>query len=519
MKKLLWITSALFVTACGDNNKGTPDTDAGPDIDAPQADAPIDSPPAWTQPAAHSFMLSATRPDVIMSAAAGPNGSFYAAGYLDTDVDPDPDVTTIERRIIVFKLGANGVPDGTFGTGGKADTGFVFRGGSDDIDIVTLANGEILVSATVNAQVANVADAMDTDIGLIKLSPTDGAVITTWGINGLVRHSFNASLSSSNRDASRGLAIGADGSIYVSGAGRGPGNQQPADITPRTDVDWYVAKFTSAGAIDTTWGIETVVAGVHLGHRNVDLFIPAVGTTTPSIHQPATARSLVVLADGSVISGGYVSGTLTASPQAVVFKFDANGDLATNFATGGIFHETVFGGQTEVYNFALHGDKVVTGGYGREASTGPNDWMSLRFNVSDGARDMTWGGVAQGKNLIDADPTIANEGSNCRNAIALPNGKTLLLGSSGTAASGQPPSATQDAVFVVLDADGKLDTTYGDGRAKYKLSSTDDGADQFWGAAVNGDKVLIVGWRGATIANPQTETNNDNSYGVILDLE
>ncbi len=517
MKKLLCISSVLFIAACGDNIKGN-DPDGGPGSDA-EIDAPIDSPPSWTQPDAHSFMLSATRPDVIMSAAAGPSGSFYAAGYLDKDIDPDPDTTTIERRIIVVKLGANGVPDATFGTGGVADTGFVFRGGNDDIDIATLANGDILVSATVNAAVANGVDASDTDIGIIKLSPANGAVVTAWGDNGIVRHSFNTSLASNNRDSSRGLAVGPDGSIYVSGAGRGPGNQQPADTTARTDLDWYVAKFTSAGAIDTTWGIETNVAGVHTGHRNVDLFIPAVGTAAPNLHQGATARSLIVLSDGSVISGGYVSQTLTASPQAVLFKLDPNGDLDGDFADGGIFHETVFGGQTEVYNFALHGDKIVTAGYGRDAATGPNDWVSMRFDINTGARDMTWGGAAGGKNLIDADPSIDNEGSNCRNIIALPNGKSLLIGSTGTAASGQPPSPTQDAAFVVLDADGKPDTAYGDGRAKYKLDATDDGADQFWGAAVNGNKVLIVGWRGATIANPQTETNNDNSYGVILELQ
>ena len=510
MKHHVWITSLLLAAACGDN-KSNPDLDAGPD--APQIDAPSDTSSPWTQPAAQSFDLSATRPDVIMTATAGPNGSFYAAGYLDTDVDPDPNVTTIERRIIVIKVAASGALDTTFGTGGKIDTGVVFRGGSDDIDIATLSGGDILVSATVAAEVANGADAGDTDVGLIKLSATTGAVVTAWGTNGLVRHSFHTSLTSTNRDAARGLAIGAGDTIYVSGSGRGPGNQQPANTTPRTDLDWYVAKFSAAGALATGWGDGDS------GQRSVDLFIPAVGTVDPSLHQGATARSLLVLADGSVIAGGYASNTLTTSPQAMIFKLDANGDLATGFAEGGIFHQTVFGGQTEVYNFALHGDKIVTGGYGRETATGPNDWVSMRFDVTTGARDLTWGGAPQGKNLIDADPTIASEGSNCHNAIALPDGKTLLVGSSGTSPQGQPPSPARDAVFVVLDADGTLDTTYGDGRAKYKLSSTDDGADQFWGAAVNGDKVLIVGWRGATIANPQTEANNDNAYGVVLDLD
>jgi uncharacterized delta-60 repeat protein len=507
MKKLALITSVLFVTACGDNNKpSNPDAN---DIDAPPIDAAeIDAPPAWVQPMAHSFQLSATQPDVMMSVAPGPAGSFFVAGYLDTDVGGG----TIERRIIVFKLGANGMPDNGFGSGGKVDTGFVFVGGTDDIDIVTLSSGELLISATVAAETPNGADAGDRDIGLIKLSAT-GTPVNGWGTAGLLRHSFNTSLTSANRDAARGLAIGADGSIYVSGSGRGPGNQQPGNTVARTDIDFYVAKFTSAGVLANNWG------DADSGQRAVDLFLPAFGTTTPDVHAGATARGVIALADGSIISGGYVSATLTASPQAVLFKFDENGDLDPDFADGGRFHTTVWGGQTEVYNLALHGDHVVTGGYGREAATGPNDWVSMRFNVNTGARDMTWGGATLGKNLFDVDPSIQDEGSNCRNIIALPNGKSLLIGSTGTAASGQPPSPSQDAAFAVLKADGTLDTAYGTGLAKYKLSTTADGADQFWGAAVNGDKVLIVGWRGATIANPQTADNNDNSYAVLLDLE
>ncbi|MFN0249194.1 MAG: hypothetical protein ACKV2T_20085 [Kofleriaceae bacterium] len=508
MKTLALFTSVLFATACGDNyNPSNPDAN---EVDAPTVDAPaVDSPPGWTPPTAQSLQISATQPDVIMSAAAGPNGSFYAAGYLDTDIGGG----TIERRIIVFKLGSSGVPDATFGTSGKADTGFVFRGGTDDIDIATLSNGDIIVSATVAAEVANGADASDTDIGLIKLSATNGAVVTAWGTNGLVRHSFNTSLTSANRDAARGLAIGTGDTIYVTGAGRGPGNQQPGNTEARIDLDFYVVKLAATGTIANDWGDGDS------GQRAIDLFLPAFGTITPNVHAGATVRGVIALADGSVIAGGYARNTLTLSPQPVLFKLDANGDLATGFADGGIFHSTVLGGQTEVYNFALHGDKVVTGGYGREAATGPNDWISMRFNVSDGARDMTWGNATLGKNLFDVDPSIQDEGSNCFSAIALPNGKTLLIGSTGTAASGQPPSATQDAAFAVLAADGTRDIAYGTGLAKYKLSSTDDGADQFWGAAVSGDKVLIVGWRGATIANPQTAENNDNSYAVLLDIE
>jgi len=148
---------------------------------------------------------------------------------------------------------------------------------------------------------------------------------------------------------------------------------------------------------------------------------------------------------------------------------------------GNPFHETVLTIQTAVYNFAIHDTHLVTAGYGRNTGT-TNDYVSLRFGLASGQRDLTWGGAPNG--AVVFDPSGRMLGSNCRNAIALPHGKTLMTGSTGP--SNMP---SQDAVFAVLDASGALDTRYGDG----------------------------VGYQGGLAT--QTDLVNDDAYGVVFEIQ
>jgi uncharacterized delta-60 repeat protein len=269
----------------------------------------------------------------------------------------------------------------------------------------------------------------------------------------------------------------------------------------RTDTDFVIAKFDADGDLVTSWGDN--------GVRTLDIY-----NNSDGVHSNATARGIHAFSDGSVLAGGYAQAGLTTGPQAVLIKLTPTGAFDTAFANGGWFHDTVLGTQTEVYNFAVHGTKFVTAGYGRDTGS-INDWISLRFDLSTGALDPTW--ADDGKMLFDPTPDDNMAGSNCRNAIALPGGKTLLIGSSsrGSNNGGANPEV-QDAVFAVLDDTGALDTRYGTGIVTYALG--DDGVDQFWGGAVNGNNALIVGYRGAKAANAQTASDNDDAYAVILPL-
>ena len=474
MLKKVWLTAAIAgLASCGDNN-GNNNPDAPPvtpDSREPDAAVPFEL------PAPFAVSISETGPDQLQSATAGPGGTFYAAGYAAT-------TPTGPRMVRVAKLTPAGL-DVDFGTNGVATTAVEFRGGADEIDVATQPGGKIIVSATV----ANATDPNDRDIALIRLN-ANGTLDTTFGDNGVRVHDLNSAISNGTTlvglDAARGLAIDATGRIYVHAAQRGIGNNGAGN--PRTDTDFTVVRFTANGALDTAWG--------------------ASGKFLLDIQESnATARGLHVFADGSVIAGGYANSPGVGSVQAVLFKLTPAGVLDTAWGEGGVFHDIVLAVQTEIYHFAVHGPKLVTGGYGRNTGT-TNDYISMRFDIATGDRDLEWGGAPNGAVLFD--PSGAMLGSNCRNAIALPDGRTALIGSTGP---GNMPS--QDAVLAILDADGRIETErFGDGIHVFPLGS--NGNDQLWGGAVSGDHALFVGYKGGGAT--QTEQSNDDSYAVVLPL-
>lgn len=476
LSSILLATSLALggLAACGDNAEPQA-PDAGPNPDGPAPDGP----PVFVAPTPFSFRLSAAGPDQMQSAAPGPDGKFYAAGWAGATVAGPYYVT-------VVRLTATG-PDTTFGTGGVVTTTLITPGGADEVDIATQSDGKIIVSSTV----VNAVTPTDRDIAVLRLN-SNGSVDTTFGVDGVRLLDLSTTGNGSTiTDASRGLAVDADNNIFIHGVQKAEGNIT-GGATPRIDSDFVVVKLTANGAVDTAWG----TGGKHLQ----DIYLNAT-------HSGATARGIIALPDGSVIAGGYANAIGTTQP--VLYKLSAAGAPVPAFSNGGLFHDTVLAVQTEVYNFARHGDKLVTGGYGRNAGT-TNDWVSLRFDATTGARDTTWGGATNG--AVVFDPSGAMLGSNLRNAIALPNGRTLLTGSAGPA-----NMATQDAVWAILAADGKLDTKFGTGVVKYALGS--NGNDQFWGGAVSGNKALVVGYKGGLAAlAAQTAEQNDDAWGVIITL-
>lgn len=467
MKHLVWFSTALLCAACGDDLPGAPDAGT-PDTPGP-VDASPDA-PAYTPPTPFGFMLSTDGPDQMQAATAGPGGTFYAAGFASQSAAGD-------KLVVVTRRTPTG-PDATFGTAGVATTALVATGSADEIDVATQADGKVIVSATI-------LDGGQRNIAVTRLN-ADGTLDTTFGTAGVtVLDLSNGAVN----DSSRGLAIDGDDNIFIHAVQLAEGDITGMVGVPRTDSEFAVVKLTPAGALDTAWG----TGGKHL----TDIFIGGA-------HTSATARGIHALADGSVIAGGYSNAIGTT--QAVLYKLTPAGAKDAAFATGGLFHDTVLAIQTEIYNFAIHGNSLVTAGYGRDSGA-DNVWVSLRFDVTTGARDTTWGGATNGAVLVD--PSGGTQSNNCRNAIALPGGKTLLVGSTG-------PSnmATQDAALAILTSTGQLDTTYGTGIVTYQLGG--NGNDQFWGAAVNGDKALVVGYQGGG-ASPATQ--NDDAYGAILTLE
>lgn len=494
MKRLFWMAALAATAACGDdgdnNNDGTtPDAaqidssvpDAA-DIDAPvEPDAPPDAAPLpFEVPTPFGIPASPTGPDQMQSVAVDPDNNFVIAGFAaQTPTGP--------RALVVIKATPTG-PVAGFGTQGAAVIPQVlFAGGNDEIDVAVQSTGHIIVTATI----ADETVPTDRDIAIVRLT-ADGDLDANFGTGGVLRldpsQGITVNTATTAPDTTRNVAIGPDDAIYVHGAKR----NTTGDGT-RTDTDFFVAKFSATGTPATygTGGIFTF---------DFD-YLDASGTPAP-----VTARAIQVLADGSVIGSGY---TATAPGMGMpiaplLYKVTPAGALDTNFA-GGLSYETVLARQTEIYGFVVHGTNLVTAGYGRESGDN-NKWISLRFNTTTGVRDATWGGETNG--AVVFDPSGGDVTNNARNAIALPNGKTLIVGSSGT---GNPD---QSAAFAVLDANGELDTAYGDGTHTLPLGA--NAVDHFWGAAVSDTHVMLVGYSG--YGATQTETLNDNSFGIVFPI-
>jgi uncharacterized delta-60 repeat protein len=456
----------LAFAACGSDPAARPD--AGGDAAAPDA-----AMTAFTPPIPFAIPLSAAGPDQLQSAVAAPGGAFYAAGFAAATL-------TGARLVTVVKYSATGL-DATFGTAGVVTTAIDFKGGAGEVVLATQPDGKLVVSATV----ASPIDPADRDVAVVRLLAT-GALDKTFGVDGVASIDLNAAVGNGaalvGLDVSRGLAASAD-AIYLHAASRGLGTAAAGG--PRLDTDFTVVKLTAGGAIDPTFGTN--------GQFRLDL-----GESN------ANPRAIKLLADGTLLASGYANSPGLGTTQVVLYKLTPAGALEPGFAQGGLFHDTILAVQTEIYGFAVHGDKLVTAGYGRNTGVA-NDYVSLRFDVTTGARDLTWGGAANGAVLLD--PSGAMLGSNCRNAVALPGGKTLLIGSTGPA-----NLPTQDAVLAVLDASGKLDASYGG--ASHRMMLGKNGNDQFWGGAVSGDQVSVVGYQGGGQA--QTEASNDDTYASVF---
>jgi uncharacterized delta-60 repeat protein len=422
--------------------------------------------------------MSAMGPDQLQSVTAAGAGEFYAAGFAATAVGG-------QRMVAVVKLTSTGV-DTAFGTNGVVTTGVVFAGGSDEIDIATQSDGKIVVSATV----ANATNPNDRDVAVMRLN-ADGSPDGTFGTAGVATVNLNDAYDNGMMlvapDASRSLAIDASGNIFVHAASRGLGMASGGG--PRTDTDFTIVKLTPAGVVDATFGTA--------GQFRLDI-----------AEVSGTPRGIKALSDGTLIASGYANTPdVGDTVQAVLYKLTQGGALDTGFAESGYFHEPVLAVQTEIYNFAIHGGDLVTAGYGRNSGD-TNDYVSLRFDTTTGERDLAWGGTPNGAVVVDPSGTML--GSNARNAVGLPGGETVIVGSTGP--NNMPE---QDAVFVVLDASGMLDTKYGTGIHVLKLGN--DGNDQFWGGAVSGNSVALVGFQGG--GSMQNETTNDDAYAAVFEIQ
>ena len=330
----------------------------------------------------------------------------------------------------------------------------------------------------------------DLDVVVVRLN-SNGTPDTTFGDAGIARIDFGQATGGA-RDSVWGFDKDSAGRMVLFGSTKATG---------RNDVDRFVARLTTSGALDTTFA----TGGVHR-------------SDTGNLND--NTRHGFVQADGKIVGSGYTAvptgvalsdGGVQTANRPVLFRLDSTGAPDLTFGDGGVVSVAKFAnavptmpwGMAEAYGVARQSTgSYVTSGYGRIASSGTVDLVSFRY-LETGAEDPTWAGTGSFiLNLVGGD-------ERGRHVLTLADDRIVSVG------SGTPLTGNVDAMVTVLTAAGAPDTTFAaDG---YKTWSFGRNDEAFFGAAV-GPGGMALGAVGYRTGAANTTAENDDAVLLVLPI-
>jgi len=436
---------------------------AGCGGDSPATTAPPAAAGTGGQPRFDVVQTVALSPghDRLLGAVFDPRNRLYAAGWVGEGAD---------QLMAVTRFSPDGTVDAGFGANGVATVNVAKGGKAVELarGVVVQSDGKVVVAGPVEHDPAATGDAAkDTDIALARFDET-GRLDPAFGSGGVARLDLSTGVADGTAyrgDTAWGLVKLSGDRLLVVGnqVGVGPG---------RIDVDFAVVRLNADGSRDASFGTGgTALVGVG----------PGVSES------PKTA---VELPDGRVVAAGYA--TVNGVVAAVLFRLTTSGALDPTFAEGGIAVRPVLGNVTEAYSVVLAGNRLVTTGYGKDTAEAKVDLIANGFTL-DGALDRSFG--TNGLTRVD----VAGDDDRGRNLAALPDGRTILVGSA------KPGGSNVDAMVVRLHATGGPDSGYGQGGRK--LYDVGGPNDAFFGVAVSpdGSRVAAVGYLGCDTTGGETD--------------
>ena len=450
LPKLLRIVPlALAVAACGTDGASPPTT----------AQAGASGQPAYD--AVQKVAVSPSEHDRFLSAVFDSTNRLYAAGFVAAGAD---------QQMAVTRFNDGGGLDAGFGINGTATVNVAKGGKAVELarGVVVQSDGKVVIAGPVEHDPAASGDAAkDTDIVLARFDQS-GRLDPAFGTAGVVRLDLSTGVAEGTAfrgDTVWGLVKLAGDKLLIVGSQVAPG---------RTDADFAVVRLNADGTKDTAFG----TAGTAL-----------VGVGADVSEVPKTA---VELNDGKVVVAGYANVAGVVSP--VLFRLTTAGALDPSFGDAGVAVRPVLANVGEAYAVALAGNRFVTTGYGKDTAEAKVDLIANGFTL-DGALDRAFG--TNGTTRVD----VAGEDDRGRNLVALPDGRTILVG------SGKPTGSNLDAMVVTLAANGSPA-----GRKLYDVGGPNDA---FFGVALSPDakRVAVVGYLGR-------ETNgSEKDDGAVLWLQ
>jgi len=333
------------------------------------------------------MVLTRLRPDGVIDTGFGVNGHATAAfpgsqGERATALTIQSDGKIVVAGstgsdFAVVRFASDGSLDTTFGTGGLASSDL---GGQDrGFAVVLQSDGKIVVAGE-----RLVGTSLD--FAVVRYS-TNGSLDTSSDGDGVVTTTFAAAPDSF--DSARAVNVQADGRIVVAGS---------------SNLAFALARYTSNGALDTTFGI----GGLVTTDLAIDNFVSG-------------ATDLIIQPDGHVLAGGTGTGPSRFSSFALI-RYEADGSLDTAFGTGGSVLTPIGAGtsNSRIVGIAVQADGKIVAAGNRDAGTGL-DFAAARYEAN-GDLDTSFG---VGGTVV----TDINSSSDRATGMALqPDGRLLVVG-------------------------------------------------------------------------------------------
>jgi uncharacterized delta-60 repeat protein len=351
--------------------------------------------------------------------------------------------------------------DGTVNTDNNSDAEAIF-------DLAVQPDGKIIaIGVSVEG---NSSSTLIQRTVIVRYNP-NGSIDSTFGASGkvIIRSIIPAEL-----DLQPNGKI-----VFVGTSGEFPNN------------DFYVGRLNSDGSFDTTFNGTGVV-------------IPDLRGTADN------AYSVQIQPDGKIVVGGISSrgGSFSPNDHAVV-RFNANGSLDTTFGNDGkVFTEIALGSQYVSFStLVIQPDgKIVTVGniltYNSSGESVIEEFLIVRYN-SNGSLDTAFDGDGIVFTQL-ALPGATRTDAYANSVVLQRDGKIVVVGT----ASKRNPDGVRLAAVVRYNADGSLDSSFGNGgKALISFSPfTGSGAND---VAIQGDdKIVIAGFGG----------NNNEQYQAVARL-
>ena len=464
----------------------------------------------------------------VASVASEPDGKIIVAGTERTSAN-----STV---IVVERFNADGSLDQTFGTGGKASAG----DGNVNIanGLALQGDGKILVVGSVNG-----SDTASFDLEVVRFN-ADGSLDSGFGAGGMVDTPMGEGF-----DGASGVVVQSDGEIVVAGSALSETNSILAlaryDPNGTLDNDFGtdgLVKTSFSGSIAGSPTLALQADGrivCALGSRlarfnpngSVDNSFGMGGEVTTSFH----ASNLTISADGTIIVAG---GTLSTADlkQQFLLRYNPDGSLDTTLGTGGEVI-TDFQGEATANSVLLQSDgKLVAVGSSQAAFVGSVSSFALARYTADGSLDATFGmagkvvtpvsgivsapanaaavqpdgkivvvggafdlarydpdgsldaGFGAGGTVTNAFGSVLSSLSVANAVVLQPDGKIVVVGSTGTQPLQMPPPAFAVARF---NADGSPDVLFGNGGI---VTTSFTQFDEAFAVAIQADgKIVVVG--------------------------